>query len=111
MVHGEALGVKVISGVELSIDYPLPGNGHLHLLGLFVDTQNSLLVQTLNGLKEARQQRAQEILQKLEKNGMPIDPAELEEKVQGASPGRPHIVSLLLKKNMFTMPFRLIQKF
>lgn len=110
MASGEVLGVKVISGVELSIDYPLDGNGHLHLLGLFLNPENEELVKTLNDLKEARQQRAQEILYKLNKIGMPIDPAELEAKVQGASPGRPHIVSLLLEKKYVYNAFQAYTK-
>ncbi len=110
ITRGKVLGVRVVSGVELSIDYPLQGNGHLHLLGLFVDPQNDELVKTLNNLKDARQLRAQEILKKLDKIGMPIEPAELEERVQGASPGRPHIVSLLLEKKYVYNSFQAYTK-
>lgn len=110
IIAGEELGVKIVSGVELSIKYSLPGNGHLHLLGLFIDPLNPTLLQTLDELKNARQERAQLILQKLNKIGMTIDPEELEDKVRGASPGRPHIVSLLLEKKYVYNAFQAYTK-
>ncbi len=96
--HGEKIGVNVISGVELSIAYSLSGNGHLHLLGLFIDPQNEALNAALTKLSEAREERGTEILEKLAKINMPVPKEELKAVVNGGSVGRPHIVSLLLKK-------------
>ena len=33
--RGKASGIKVIPGIELSVDADLPGKGHLHILGVF----------------------------------------------------------------------------
>ncbi len=104
--HGEKIGVRVISGVELSVAYPLSGNGHLHLLGLFVDPQNEALNTALTKLSQARERRAEEILRKLAKINMSIDSEELKAIVNGGSTGRPHIVSLLLKKGFIRSAFQ-----
>ncbi len=106
VLQGEKIGVKVISGVELSIAYPLPKTGHLHLLGLFIDPQNETLNTALTKLSLAREQRGEEILQKLAKINMPINSEELKAIVNGGSTGRPHIVSLLLKKGYIRSAFQ-----
>jgi len=104
--HGNRIGVKVISGVELSIDYPLKGNAHVHLVGLFVDQENPELVQALNQLRQARLHRAEEILVKLAKINMPVAFDELKKIVGMGSPGRPHIVSLMLQKGYIRTAFQ-----
>lgn len=104
--HGETIGVKVISGVELSIAYPLPGKGHLHLLGLFIDPQNEALNRALTKLSLAREERGAEILRKLARINMPIEKEELQAVVKGGSLGRPHIVSLMLKKKYIHSAFQ-----
>lgn len=94
----ESTGLTVVNGVELSIDYPLPGKAHVHVLGLFINPAHQGLAAELDRLKEARTERAYSILDRLKKIGMPISNDELSEVVGNSSPGRPHIVSLLLKK-------------
>jgi len=97
--HSREKGIDFVPGVELSIDYDLPGSGHLHLLGLFIDLENKKLIQALNKLKEARKRRALKILSRLNSIGMRITTKELDEVVKDGSPGRPHIVQLMLRKN------------
>lgn len=104
--HGKKIDVKVISGVELSIDYPLNGNGHVHLVGLFIDPKNPELVQALNQLQQGRLHRAEEILKKLAKIDMPVAFDELKKVVGTGSPGRPHIVSLMLQKGYIRTAFQ-----
>jgi predicted metal-dependent phosphoesterase TrpH len=91
-------GINFVPGVELSIEYDLPGSGHLHLLGLFIDYKSPELVQTLTKLKEARKLRALKILSRLNSLGMRITTDELATAVKEGSPGRPHIVELMLQK-------------
>ncbi|MEJ2053563.1 MAG: PHP domain-containing protein, partial [Calditrichaceae bacterium] len=43
--------IEIVPGVELSIQYELPGQGHLHVLGLFIDYQNEELTAKLQELK------------------------------------------------------------
>ena len=91
-------GIDFVPGVELSVAYDLPGSGHLHLLGLFIDYFNPSLVQTLARLKKARKQRAFKIVSRLNSMGLRITTDELFAVVKDGSPGRPHIVELMLQK-------------
>jgi hypothetical protein len=91
-------GIKVVSGVELSIDYQLPTGGHLHLIGLFVNVQNKALNDKLLGLKNARRERAKEIIRLLNTCGIEIDPTEILLPENRGSIGRPHIAENLIRK-------------
>lgn len=98
--RGKEIGVRVIPGIELSIEYPLVGRAHLHLLGLFVEYEGSSLAQALEKLRAARKSRAREIIEHLQKLGIEIYYDELKEVVAGESIGRPHIARLLRKKRI-----------
>ena len=101
---GEALaaGVNeelvVVPGVELSIDYPLKGKAHLHLLGLFIDPNNEPLKKELDWLRDERSKRGEKIIRKLQQMGIAISPEELSELTAGGSVGRPHVAQLLVRK-------------
>ncbi len=97
--YGRQIGVQVVNGVELSIEYPsLKGRAHLHLLGLFIDDSNGELRQKLDRLRQARKRRGIKIVNKLQQLGVGISQKELDEYAAGASIGRPHIAHLLLQK-------------
>ncbi|WP_456443689.1 PHP domain-containing protein, partial [Caldithrix abyssi] len=74
-------GMRLITGVELSIEYPLPGSAHLHLLGLFVDVQNEQLNSALKKLREERKNRAHLIIRKLEQMGIALPSSQKEKLV------------------------------
>ncbi len=40
---GSELGVEIVPGVEISIETRLPNNGHMHIIGLFIDSSNEEL--------------------------------------------------------------------
>jgi len=94
---GQQFGIKVVPGVELSVDFPLPNKGHLHLLGLFIDPTNSPLNKTLRALRQGRDIRNQKILDKLKELGKEVSPDELINEAGYGSVGRPHIAAMLLK--------------
>ncbi len=98
--RGKEVGVRVIAGIELSIEYPLQGRAHLHLLGLFVDVKNKVLLNVLNNLRQARRTRAMEIIERLQKQNIDVRFEELQQLVSGQSIGRPHIAHLLVKKGV-----------
>ncbi len=98
--RGEQTGVEVIPGIELSIDYPLQGRAHLHLLGLFIDIHNPSLLTVLHSLRQARCTRAMEMVGRLRQLGISVEFDELLNVVQGESIGRPHIARLLLQKGI-----------
>lgn len=92
--------VRIVPGVELSIDYDLPGRAHLHLLGLFIDHQHEPLIRTLLDLKNARRQRMLEMVDKMRSMGMDITDAEVQELVGQGSPGRPHLARVMVARGI-----------
>ena len=61
--------VKVIPGVELSVGYK---NGDIHIVGLFVDYENPLFIETSNLLIKRRDDRNREMIKRLQDAGIPI---------------------------------------
>jgi len=98
LYYSKKLGLNYIPGVELSIRHELPGSGHLHLLGLFIDHKNHTLNKALDYLRDERSKRNQIILTRLEELGKPISMEELQQEAGAGSVGRPHIARLMMKK-------------
>ncbi len=93
--YGEKYGVNVVPGVELSLDVSLPNNGHMHMLGLFIDLSVTSIADTLNYLREERDKRNHKILATLKELKMPLSMEELLEEAGEGSVGRPHIAKLM----------------
>ncbi len=100
MAYAGQAGVSVVPGIELSIDYPLQGRAHLHLLGLFIDIKSTALLDVLRSLRQARRTRAAEILERLRAQKIDVTFEELQQEVSGKSIGRPHIARLLVRKGL-----------
>ncbi|MGA1868088.1 MAG: PHP domain-containing protein [bacterium] len=98
-IYGKERGVEVIPGVELSIDEPQE-NGHVHIIGLFIDPGNQALQDSLYQLKQARTHRAKKIIEKFHLLGIHLHYAELAEVIGHGSAGRPHIAALLIEKKI-----------
>ena len=96
--YGNKSGIKVVPGVELSVNYSLPGNGHLHILGLFIDPHHPLLSKTLQKLRSERLKRNQKILDRLKELGKPVSQDDLNSETGIGTVGRPHIAAAMLKK-------------
>ncbi len=95
---GRLKNIRIIPGVELSIDYPMQNGAHVHVLGLYVDVEKPYLVQVLEQLRVERQKRADEILLRLKKMNVVIEKNELRNIVSGQNVGRPHIAKILVEK-------------
>lgn len=91
---GEALGVRVIPGIELSTD--LPG-ASIHVLGLFLDHQQANFQHTVRQFREARLERAQKMVDALDRLGAPISLERVFEIAGEGSVGRPHVAQALLE--------------
>ncbi|RCX23053.1 hypothetical protein DFP94_101645 [Fontibacillus phaseoli] len=97
---GEKLGVLVIPGVEISTR---AAGKDIHVLGYFLDTRNSTLLERLASLRETREARNGQIIRKLQELGIAIT---LDEVIAGLgrplrndeSLGRPHIADTLVRK-------------
>lgn len=95
---GNEFGIKVVAGVELSVNYDLPGNGHLHIVGLFIDPNHALLNQTLQNFRSERLIRNQKILNRLKELNMPLSQDELRNESDIGTVCRPHIAEAMVKR-------------
>jgi predicted metal-dependent phosphoesterase TrpH len=91
---GSGLGVRVIPAIELSTD--LPG-ASIHILGLFLDHQDSSFQAAIRGFREARLARAEQMVDALTRIGAPISLQRVFEIAGEGSVGRPHVAQALLE--------------
>lgn len=92
---GEARGIEVISGVEISV--PLEER-EVHILGYFVDYKNEPLMERLNAMRHARQNRILKILDKLAEQGVYLDHNDFIVNSENSAIGRFHIAKKLVQK-------------
>jgi len=86
--------LRVIPGVELNTDAP---NGAVHVLGYFMDYEDTEFQTTLKGLRQSRELRAQQMVDKLDGLGVHVDWQRVQELAAGGSMGRPHIAQAMLE--------------
>lgn len=91
---GRQLGVRVIPAIELSTD--LPGVS-IHVLGLFLDHHDAAFQHTLKGFRDARLERAEQMVDALTRLGAPITLERVFEIAGEGSVGRPHVAQALLE--------------
>jgi predicted metal-dependent phosphoesterase TrpH len=95
LAEAQRWNITVVPGVEIST---VSGREEIHLLGYFVDLDNSDLQALLSRTQEARRKRAQEMLVRLANLGLPIEwKRVLEKSGGGGSIGRPHVAATLLE--------------
>ncbi len=87
-------GFTLVPGVELSCDVP---GTEVHILGYFVDRERPELIEQLEEFRRGRIDRAQRIIDALERLGAPIAWSRVQELAGEASVGRPHIAQALLE--------------
>jgi len=87
--------LRVIPGVEISTDMPAD---EVHILGYFIDYTDHKLQTSLERMRHSRQQRAQQMIAKLENLGIHIAWQRVQEIASGASVGRPHLAQAMLEK-------------
>ena len=92
-VTGQALGVRVVPGVELSAHY---GDGEIHVLALHV-TRLDLLESRLETLRAGRHVRASLIVDRLRELGLDLTVDMVMKEAGDASVGRPHIARALIR--------------
>jgi hypothetical protein len=72
----------------------------IHLLGYYIDPDNSELASELLDIQNFRKLRNQKIVEKLQKLGLNISLAEIEAKSKVGQTGRPHIAQVLVEKKI-----------
>jgi 3',5'-nucleoside bisphosphate phosphatase len=93
--EGNKSGIEVIPGVEMSVRYK---NGEIHILGYDIDPKNQSLVSQLTQLKQSREERNPEIVERLRSFGFDLEYREVKAIAGQATVGRPHIAQVLMKK-------------
>ncbi|HEU4641324.1 MAG TPA: PHP domain-containing protein [Gemmatimonadaceae bacterium] len=90
---GDRLGVRVVSGVELSA---VDAEGEeVHLLGLHLSRPEAL-ERELADFREARRDRARRIVERLNALGIPVTLDAVLEQAAGGAVGRPHVARALV---------------
>jgi len=92
--YGETRGIEVLTGVELSVSYR---DYDLHLLGYCFDENHPEITAHMSLFKEERIGRAERIVEKLARLGMPISFDAVLEKAGHGTVGRPHIANVLIE--------------
>ena len=93
---GERLGIRVISGVELSAFHD---DHEVHLLALHL-SQLDTLEKRLAELRAMRFARAEKIVEKLNALGIPIMLEEVLLQADGGAVGRPHVARALVARGV-----------
>ena len=96
VIAAEDLDMEVIPGVELTAE--MPGEEEIHILGYFIDWQETSFLEKLAQISSVRRERAKEILRKLRENAVDISEEELFNLSGKGSVGRLHIAHLLVRK-------------
>jgi hypothetical protein len=94
---GQQYGIEVIPGVEIS---SLAWNSELHILGYFLDGQDSALDDRLKTLRDSRHLRNPRIIERLQMLGIDITYDEVRTLAGTDSIGRPHIARVLMDKRI-----------
>lgn len=94
---GRKLGLEVIGGCELSVEFE---HGSMHLLGLWLPQRPQRLQAALEHLGDLRTRRNLGIIANLKTYGVDISYDELERITDGGSIGRPHFAQLLVEKGL-----------
>jgi 3',5'-nucleoside bisphosphate phosphatase len=94
---GGAMGVEVVPGVELSVDYR---HGELHLLGYFIDIRSPAIMERLATLQENRLSRNHRMVARIQEMGLPITMADVEREAGGGQIGRPHFALAFVRRRI-----------
>ncbi len=87
--------MTLIPGIELSASHE---GKEVHILAYFIDRTSDEFCTLLDYFKKERTHRAERILNRLKQKGFPIELSEVLDEANGAPITRPHIATLMLKK-------------
>ena len=94
---GKLYGVKVVPGIEVSVEWP---TGEFHLLGLGLQKTSPELKKIIEFLENERITRNQKMAEKLQEQGVDISYEEVKEKFNTTNLGRPHFAELMVQKGI-----------
>ncbi|MFP5333032.1 MAG: PHP domain-containing protein [Acidimicrobiia bacterium] len=91
----DRVGIELIPGVELSLDWD---RGGMHMLVLWLTPGTGPLQDRLAELQAARNSRNARIVDRLNELGLEISLAEVEAEAGDGSVGRPHFAAVMVRK-------------
>lgn len=91
--------LNVIPGIEISSMYD---RLEIHIVGLFIDPENTSLLEWLTALRQSREERNKKMLTVLSDMGIEISYDELSEFAAGSIITRAHFAGIMLKKGYIT---------
>lgn len=94
LAEGEAIGIEVISGIEISVDY----RPEMHILGYFFNDTYKNIEPVLERLKKNRAERNPKIARRLNELGFEITMEEVVREAKGTIVARPHFAKVLMNK-------------
>ena len=92
---GEALGVEVVPGIEVSSDYR---DNNVHILGYFIDPASPALRPVLEWVRTERIARNEKIVAAMAADGLDISIEALRAEYPEAVLGRPHMAEHLMRR-------------
>ena len=100
---------EIIAGVEVSAEFE---GREVHILGLFVDPENSPLKEALGRIAESRLIRFRAFIDHFHRNGTTLDEGRIDAVLTGtACPGRRHIAGLLVDSGFARSRFDAFNRF
>ncbi len=100
--------IAFIPGIELNIQWP---TGEFHLLGLGIKSPSLSLLNIIAFLRKGRNTRNDEIVKKMQSNGINVSVEELKNMFSTESLGRPHIADFLVSKKIVKTRQQAFDKF
>ncbi len=91
----QTYGIEFIPGVELNTDYQ---DTEVHVLGYYINEQQSEFVAALEELKAARRRRIKKMVAKLDQLGVEISWSEILHRAGDSALGRAHVAEQIVEK-------------
>lgn len=91
----ETYGIELVPGVELNTDYQ---ETEVHVLGYYINEQQSEFAATLEELKAARRRRIKKMVAKLDQLGIELSWSKILSRAGDSALGRAHVAELLIEK-------------
>ncbi len=97
IAEADALGIELVPGVEISANF---GDVPVHVLGLFVEYREPWLVEFFAEAGKRRVERVRQMVEKLVKLGVDIEPESVFARSSHGTIGRPHVAEVLLERGV-----------
>lgn len=93
--NGKRLDLEIIPGVELTAEEK---NAEVHILGFFINYKDEPFLEKLKIIRQSRVERTYQMIEKLKKYNVAIDPEEVFKTSGPGSVGRLHLALVMEKK-------------